>query len=370
MKLKMGNKTLLLCGAASALVLFVIADLAISFILPNSTPLPRDPQSSMFEHFDAGWYELKKNFSTNIRWGGKAFQINTDQYGFRVDPKNQKNGKGKYIFLGDSFTFGSNGPLDETFVGMFDAATTEKVINSGVPSYSPSAYLHQYKKALELNLLEREHTVIAVLDLSDVQDEASFWSDGVNHPLKLSESLAHRDNLGERAPSTLALRFKLSFTLLRLIRRFALNYLFAPDEVLDRRRSAFTWDNWKELDSTPAWINGGYGPLGVAGGLERIHQKIVSIADLAHKNSSKLYLLIYPWPGQLTHTDNFSWSDYVSKLCNFVQCAGVIDACGDFRDYAATHRSWYSDLYVNGDIHFNQAGNKLIFENIMRALNS
>lgn len=345
--------------------LFLVVDLCISSTMSLS-PSMHDARHSVMEYFEGGWYELKKNVSTVSSWGEATFTVYTDEHGFRVGKKIDT--KAKVIFLGDSFTFAGIGPMEDTFVGMYQEATGIPVINAGVMSYSPTAYLHQYEKALRLEVLQPAHSVVVALDLSDVQDEASYWIDGPSHPIKRAESRGGINSQGERPARQWEMRFKLSLALGELVQRFALNYIRPPASVLNRRRSAVTWDNWEEMDKTPAWIDGGYQPLGVAGGLSRIKRKIGDIADLARKNGSNVYILIYPWPGQLTHKDRFSWSQYAVDVCAAVRCAGVIDTFPDFREYAATHIAWYSDLFVNGDVHYNRAGNEILFKNLSRSL--
>lgn len=346
-------------------LLFLAVDLCLSSMMSLAPRIP-DARQSLLEHFEDGWYELKKNFSTESSWGDKTFPVYTDEHGFRVGKKIDT--KARIIFLGDSFTFAGVGPMEDTFVGMYQEATGIPVINAGVMSYSPTAYLHQYQKALRLEVLQPSHTVVVALDLSDAQDEASYWIDGPSHPIKRAESRVSDDSLGERPASVWAKKFKLSTGLAELVQRFALNYIRPPANVLDRRRSAVTWDTWEELDKTPAWVDGGYQPLGVAGGLSRVKEKIGEIADIARKHGSKVYVLVYPWPGQLTHEEKFSWSDYAVDVCLSAECAGVIDTFPDFRNYAATHRSWYSDLFVNGDVHYNRTGNEIIFNKLKRSL--
>jgi threonyl-tRNA synthetase len=122
-----------------------------------------------------GWYELKSNFIGKDQYGPNIFPVMTNDYGFRKGPNSPNGGKHEFIFLGDSFTYGINGAWNETFVGIFEAQSGKMVLNAGVSSYSPSAYLFQYKKALKNGALSAKHTVIVALDISDVQDEAAFY---------------------------------------------------------------------------------------------------------------------------------------------------------------------------------------------------
>jgi len=328
---------------------------------------------------DHGWYELKKSHNGPALWGDHMYEINTDEYGFRVSGVDSNNKKAKYIFLGDSFTFGVNGSWDETFVGMFDSSTNDAVLNAGVPSYSPTGYLYRYKQALKLNLLEKDHIVILGLDISDVQDESSYWRDSVEHPVNIRRE-------GQNKPSAKYLnandKFKKfrrkNFKMTRKISRFIREYFRelrgwdnskSAKKALNTHRSAFTWKEWSFLNkqsNNPFSDHSSFYPLGVQGGLDRVRHKLSLISKLSNENNSSLYILIYPWPAQIYYNQKFNWSDYVNKLCKEITCSGVIDAQHNFTEYANNNNSWYKDLFIFGDTHYNISGNALIFDSLSK----
>jgi hypothetical protein len=145
-----------------------------------------------------------------------------------------------------------------------------------------------------------------------------------------------------------------------------------PDPFLQERmsvRSAFTWRNWGDLDAKlPLDGVGGYAPLGVSGGLLRIHQKIERISNIAKEKNSKVYILIYPWPAQIQFSDKFNWHNFASKLCGDIKCAGLIDANSSFIDYSKSHSDWYEKFFLKGDVHYNREGNILVFLTLKNAL--
>jgi hypothetical protein len=309
---------------------------------------------------DFGWYELKKNFDGNDKWGEKSYRIKTDSHGFRINPEKKKEGQADLIFLGDSFTYGINGSWSDTFVGMYDNYTEKIVVNAGTSSYSPTAYLYQYKKAINENVLKKNHIVVIGLDISDVQDEAGYWIDGPSHPIK-------REYLNSKMKIFDLRKFiRDHFVLTSSIFSFISHSIDPkPDPFLQERmsvRSAFTWRNWRDLDTKlPLDGVGGYAPLGVSGGLLKIRQKIEEISKIAKKTNSKVYILIYPWPAQIQFVDAFDWTSFASKLCADIKCAGLIDAKNSFVNYSQSHSDWYEKFFLKGDVHYSREGNNLVF---------
>ena len=79
-----------------------------------------------------------------------------------------------------------------------------------------------------------------------------------------------------------------------------------------------------------------------------------------------MYLLIYPWPAQILYEESvFSWIEYVNRVCSLSKCDGVINTIDIFKKFSQTHKDWYKELYVNGDIHFNKIGNEMISDAII-----
>ena len=192
----------------SVLIFFLILDFSFGYQL-NFTNTPVDQVEELpYLSSDSGWYELKKNFKGKDIYGNITFNLETDKFGFRKSLNSAEESKYDVIFLGDSFTYGINGPWEETFVGMYAAQSGKKVINAGVSSYSPTPYLYQYKKALKEGILANKHTVIIGIDISDVQDEAAFWNwDEANqdHPVKIK---INNKEVEEKKDVTLRSKFR------------------------------------------------------------------------------------------------------------------------------------------------------------------
>jgi len=363
-------------GAATGVILFLAADyIGSSSVLPDPTadvewvPTAERP----YLQRDAGWYELKRGFRGRDYWGARIYPVRTDADGFRADDERpDKAGAAAVIFLGDSFTYGLNGPWAETFAGMYDRSVASRVANAGVPSYSPTPYLYRYQQALADKALAPRHTVVVGLDISDVHDEAGVWTDGEQHPANRRAAASDAVAVSAQRAAAAAtpggrVRNRLRFTH-AVYQYLRYSLLAIPNPVVfDQMKSRFTWDRWDELDRTPAALTG-FQPIGVRGGLNRISAKLSAIVTLAHANDATVVVLIYPWPAQLQHADTFSWSAFVTESCRLAGCDGVIDTIPAFRDYARGQTSWYRDLFVKGDVHFNTEGNRLVFSALRQQL--
>ena len=113
-----------------------------------------DSERQAYLLLDHGWYKLAPSVRVAAQWGEAIYPLSNDTNGFRIDPLSPTSPRpADILFLGGSFTFGINGPWDETFVGIFEKETHKAVINAGVTSYSPTPYLYQYKHALSAGAL-------------------------------------------------------------------------------------------------------------------------------------------------------------------------------------------------------------------------
>ena len=128
-------------------------------------------------------------------------------------------------------------------------------------------------------------------------------------------------------------------------------------------RSAFTYQDWEALDADA------YAPLGVAGGLGRIEEKLSAISDLARDNDGEVWLLAYPWPAQLVHeSTELDWPAHLYSVCQQIGCAGVIDTFPAFTQHRDINPDWYETLFLNNDVHYSTAGNALVFSAVLEAV--
>ena len=368
------NFILVVLSSLFAVTLFLAFDFVIALVVCSATR-ELTPDEKPYLAKDNGWYELKRNFSGHNQFGERIYTVHTDNYGFRKKPNSESVSQHDLIFLGDSFTFGVHGPWEETFVGMFSDDSGRDALNAGVGSYSPTPYLHQYKRALAASLLSDGHTVVIGIDLSDVQDEAGYWIDGETHPRKRDEELAFKKTRRQLVKSNpIKMFMRDSFPYTTLLYRYIRYNLTAtaekntnPKALTDLPRSAITYAEWTDLDKTvPYATPSGYAPLGVKGGLEKLERKLSEIVQISRQHDAKDYFLIYPWPAQIAHTDKFSWSDFVAGMCTRMSCDGVIDTIPHFRRLAQQDESWLETYFYSWDIHFSKQGNRVVADALLK----
>jgi hypothetical protein len=235
---------------------------------------------------------------------------------------------------------------------------------------------------------------LLALDISDVQDEAGRWitkkdsllynynlnfTDKINSKKpsivklvlnnKSKEIISKKNNLIVSFKNFVVNNLKFSIIFYRTLKFSFLDYDL--NTIFNTSRSAFTWRKWDELDLHYEWymdnFDRGYKPLGVEIALKKVKNKTIEIVNLAKKNNSKIYFVIYPWPGQLVNRNEiFSWTDFVDDLCNISNCNGVINTFDNFKNYSNKNINWYEDLYIKGDIHFNKFGNEIIAQEILK----
>jgi len=369
------------------IIFFQFFDFFYSRNTPNYNPFKlRDPINngkSLYISNSFGWYDLGPNYNGESRYGGKYFFVKTDENGFRInhlidEENNKKSNLGKQVFfIGDSFTFGVGVDWRESFIGILNKTFNIKSINAGVNSHSPTLYKFKLKRLIEEGLISNNQKIVIGLDISDVYDEATRWTEYNGMPAninKLSElsknnlavnftnlKLSEKHGSGELRNIYNKDNFKLTYQIYYGLESFV--KIFIDDiQVRNNDRSKFTHQDWELIEEK-------FLPLGVENGLKKIRNNLIEIAQIATKNKNELYLLIYPWPAQMSYESSFDWQKYVKNICIEINCSGVIDTFPYFLAYKENSKSWQKELFIRGDMHFNQKGNYILAEIIANELN-
>jgi len=343
-----------------SLFLFLCVDLIFGeFIIPKSIPNELKP----YQQLDKGWYELRRNFRGQDQYGNLKFPVETDKDGFRIKPKTTiRQEKSGLIFLGDSFTYGINGPWEETFVGILADNLGLEVLNAGTSSYSVTPYLYQYKRLLKLGRVDSPHILIVGIDISDVRDEGDWWTwpSSEVHPVKRNWSAFPHGNKQKQVVNRAKAWLRENLPLTRILWNFIRYGGEKPLDIANLPMSSFTWMDWNQVDPSarrnsltgpPDWLTRGF---------EKISARSQQIVNLAHRNQGKVFFLAYPWPAQLAHKQKANWSDQIRSWCYESGCDGVIDTLPIFEDYVQSNPGWIDKLYVKNDMHFSKEGNNLV----------
>ena len=373
------NSLLIIASIILPIIFFQIFDFLYSKNSPNYNPFKlRDIINngrSLYIGEDLGWYYLNSDFLGESRYGKNYFNVKTDENGFRINHLEESEFyenqilREKILFIGDSFTFGVALDWDDSFVGILNNQFNLNAINAGVNSYSPTAYKFKLKGLIENGFISRNQKIVIGLDISDVFDEATRWTEFKGKPALMQEvkKLSGQSITAIDVPNTSSKNKKKIFKNFYIKKNFKLTYQiyfgiesfvkrFVDDiQVRNNDRSKFTHKEWELIDHK-------FSPLGIEQGLKKIRKNLIEISQFTSKNNNELYLLIYPWPAQLSYENLFDWPEYVESLCIEIDCSGVINTFPVFVSYKENSKSWQKELYIKGDMHFNQKGNYILAE--------
>ena len=314
--------------------------------------------------FERYYYELKKNCTGNDKFKPSfpSVKIYTDEYGLRTGRKKINKGTdNNALIFGDSMTYGVGLKYEDTVVGILDKKISNYYFyNFAVGSYSPTVHLYKFQQAIIKNLYPKK--VILLLDLSDIYDEGARWyNNDSSKPLLKSDFLfqlslkkqkfTHK-NLQVSRFITSVINYNL-----RVLRNRIKNLDTSGDnnsEVKTSFQGSYTYKDIKSMSKT-YWNNEIFN-LGV----KKVRKKISDISDLAKKNSSEFYLVIYPWGETLVHGQkSFNWENFANEICITEKC-NLVNTFPDFRDKKSNDKFWYSNLYFIGDEHLNKKGNRFL----------
>ena len=344
-------------------MIFFILDLALSqfnwFGLIPSQIRVADP---VFHH-GLRANQCAANPATEL---GPAFQICTNSLGFRdrrvreVAPVSDRR---RLVVIGDSFTEGFGVSFEVSYVGVVAARHPEiELLNAGVSSYAPSAYHRKIKWLIEKGY-KVDH-VLVMVDVSDIQDEASIYYVGEpSGRLMVREGPITDQSMGrahhELSPGlrkfieeNLALTRHLLRSAMELYYRFT-----AAGKPID----PFTWARSTWTYEPPEKLADDYRPLGVQGGIDKATAEMDALYRFLAERRIPLSVGVYPWPAQLKRDTVDSPAVKIWRNWCEGRCAHFVNTFPAFFSYAAAHpENWYQDLFLHQELHYNDRGNRLM----------
>jgi len=304
-------------------------------------------------------HDLKKNYDGSSIWGDTLYRICTNAHGFKSKCGSDTYSHYDIAFIGDSFTEAAGMPYESSFVGMFDQKHPDiRIANLGVGSYSPSIYLRKLQYFLDKGV--KFDRVFVFIDISDIQDEGFVYENDDQGNVVFTAR--HQQTLGNKKPSKLKQFARNNFHLLTILYR-AIRYGNTPlTDPVNNPRSEWTY-NTKSLS---------YGELGVHGSIEKSQAKMLALHELLKSKNIPISIGVYPWPGQIANDsldDNLQvkvWENFCKTRCEY-----FFNAFPEFNEMVNRHgqQKVIDDYYIKGDVHFNKAGNKKIFDTIENTIN-
>jgi len=292
------------------------------------------------------------------RWGDNYYNLCTDINGFRIScvVKDQKLNEesDQIIIIGDSFTEGLGVEYEDTFAGRIDSYMNQyNVKNLGVSSYSPSIYYSKIlKHSSEFNRLKE---VYVFIDISDIQDEAQFYtlsSDGtVFDKGRDVEDYNFKRGLFNLFPVIYSVLDRIKIKILSSDKK----QILSKEEY--NIRSAWTWMDGFE-----------YGGLGIKGGIDQATQSMQKLSTFLESKDVELSVVVYPWPDQIKYgTVNSKQVQIWKNFCEG-RCKNFIDAFPEFFKLKKEFNIDYvlNKYYLSGDVHFSKAGHELISSIVLK----
>ena len=354
-------------------VLFFCVDYTLSSF--NVYPQKKSPVESVFEGtklriaddiYNHGF--SPKHYGTQV-WSNKLYEVCTDQHSFKTSCSNFSNETTKNFdiaFIGDSFTEAIGMEFENSFVGMFAADNPKlRVANLGVSSYSPSIYYAKLKHFLD-NGYKFNHVFIFI-DISDIQDEAMYlYKNGrvIFYTENKWESKADYNNSHDHEVTDelyygLSKYLKMSAVLYSMVRY---GEIASPSFRIPARGSRGEWTYNEESLY--------YGQSGVNGAIQKSLHMMEKTHELLSVNDIKMSIGVYPWPNQIFNNNLINnqqsviWKDFCDNKCEY-----FFDLFDDYSVLVnnSSPSAVYSEYYILGDVHFNKAGNKLVYEAIKRS---
>ena len=352
--LRLAGQGLLILAITFALD-FVLTNTLLSNLRKNMSQAEAENWSTYIESpiYD---HDLIANKNTERAWGRIIYRWRTDKYGFRTGEcagTDADKGKPAVFVIGDSFVEGMGTNFEKSFPGLIacDAARQGKAAwNLGVASYSPAVY-HLKLKAAAQKLGITPKSIYLFLDLSDIDDDANVYQ--VRADGTVGKAPQHYQAPVKGVPFDLGAFLLNDFTSIRFAYDLWLTSSFSYKESLGRDRARWTFD--------PVLMNK-WGKRGLAIASDNL-DKVVA---LCREWDCRLTVIVYPWPDNVMAHDKDSiqvtyWRAWAEK--NRVR---FVDGFAPFfRDPAETALEKY---YIAGDVHFTEAGNRLMFETVKNAV--
>ena len=321
------------------------------FVNPEKQKTLYGVQHNIYHH------SLRPSFRGIGTWGGASYRLCTDPNGFKSDCENvlAMRTSFDFAFIGDSFTEAVGFPYEDTFVGLFANTYTDiSVANLGVSSYAPTVYRRKIEDFIRQGY-EFNH-VIVFIDISDIQDEAEYFRDSNGNVLKNSDTLLTR----------IKAYVQDNFSLFTHGYRSIKQILIGDTRTSNRDIFALERSEWTYNASSNA-----YGELGVNGAIEKAVLEMTLLHELLESNGVKLSIGVYPWPAQIlematNNTDSNLQVDIWRDFC-INRCDHFINLFPRYFDMIknSSVSNVYNGYFIQGDIHYNREGNRLIHEALL-----
>jgi hypothetical protein len=352
--------------ACIAVILILILDLLAGAIF-----IPADDHSfrcsSPYYHHD-----FLPNQNAETAWGPRKYRIFTNSLGFRDGTARDMplaSKQKRLLLIGDSFIEGMGVSYEKSVAGILgNSLKTDatEVLNAAALSYSPKLYFLKTRHLIEQRHLAFDELYVFI-DISDPHDEIlyKYWEPGGESVFAsvlrgLNKFFQRHSFLCFYSAAILHLNreriIRNAFPTESADARFWVQdlqeYLRRPDPEKDR----FLWPNKQS-----AWEEWG------REGLSLCERYMTELQKLCNQHGIRMTIVVYPSPYQLT-ANNLEgvpvtfWRAFAEEhRLGFLNLFPVFIG-------SEPPQAVYAKYFIAGDIHWNEVGNRLVAETVLKHL--
>jgi len=294
---------------------------------------------------------------TNAKWGNYYYTFCSNELSLKSKcEKNDIKKKYEYAFIGDSFTEGIGLDYEKTFVGLFEKKFGN-TINFGISGASPSIHL----KRLDFFLNDKEIDVknlFLFFDLTDFEDEYG-WATQKEEYIDNYEI----DFSKEKYKVFIKKNFVVTYhILLNMWWEHFRKYVFKYDKHLRLTDKRYAWDYLR----TDSIDNFNFKK-------DLVLENLKKLSNLTNSKNINLFIVIYPHPGTILFLENIKISknnELIGNFCNNLDNCNFISLYDSFfkEQSKMSKKDIINKYYFKGDLHFNEEGNKFIYQNFIKQL--
>ena len=352
-------------------IIFILFDVTLMFFLPIEIKNKIYDRKS---HKIKSYYyhhDLRPNASWVENWGYQNSKIFTNNLGFKDrENRNVEFKENNILFIGDSFTEGVGVEYQNTFVGKIESRIKKisnkyEILNAGVVSYSPIVILSKLNYLINIKKFPITK-VFVVLCNGDIHDDL-FRYNNINENYVVS----HNDFLNIKILVDINNFLKSNTITYQFIKRVTpLSNLFK--NLRNQNNEDFkNYDLKKVLsilnnkpDQKHIIDKQEFNKWG-ASGLERSKLYIEKVQELLNEKEIELTLVYLEEPIFMLNSINSSfYYSYWNKFSKENEIDFIF--VNEYHKNEDDKFKIYKDLFFIGDNHFNDKGNKVVAEEIIR----
>jgi len=319
----------------------------------------------------------KKNYKTDSAgWGTLKYSFCTDSNGFRnICGEINKSKNFDIAIIGDSQTEGFGVNYENTFTYLISRKLrNKKIANLAVSSYSPAIYFSKINYLLNKNYKFKE--IIVFLDLSDLHDDATKYK-LVNDKVISKKIDSGNENYMTKSAfknekGLVSVKDKLMFFLSRNLKVTNHIIISTDNFLISKGIKKKLIPYWIENDPRSSWTysydKSWYEKKKFEDVLKISLSSMEKLSSLLIKKNIELSVVVFPWPGTIKNDNENNLQLKIWREFCLSKCKNFFDLMKPF--FILKKKDGYREVYfkyfIDGDIHLNENGHRLVAENFLK----